>query len=115
MAFFAVSTVIGAGVLASAYKIGMDSRHTTDALFIAQAWAERVAAAEDPIEPLKVRRARKTEGGYRLEEDGYTIDGAGVSRSKTGAGTLYAIRNHGFTLGRGADRRFRPAGTCRGR
>lgn len=90
LAFFAISTVIGAGVLASAYKIGMDSRHTTDALFIAQSWAERIAAADDPIEPL-VAAGHQTQGGYRLEEDGYAVQ-AQVSPEETGAGTLYAIR-----------------------
>jgi type II secretory pathway component PulJ len=49
LAFFAVSAVIGTGVLARAYKIDLDSRRTTDALFIAQGWAERIAAAEDPL------------------------------------------------------------------
>jgi len=90
LAFFAVSTVIGAGVLASAYKIGMDSRHTTDALFIAQSWAERIAAADDPIGPLKAG-GQETQGGYSLEEEGYTVS-AQVSPEETGAGTLYAIK-----------------------
>jgi hypothetical protein len=90
LAFFAISTVIGVGVLASAYKIGVDNRHTTDALFIAQSWAERIAAADDPIAPLKAA-SLQVEGGYRFSENGYDVE-ALVTPEETGAGTLYGIQ-----------------------
>ena len=90
LAIFAISTVIGAGVLASAYKISVDSHRTTDALFIAQGWAERIAAAEDPLAPL--RAADPDFGdGCRFEENGFTIE-AEINPEATGAGTLYGIR-----------------------
>jgi Tfp pilus assembly protein PilV len=89
LAFFAISAVIGAGVLASAYKISVDSRRTTDALFIAQGWAERIAAAEDPLSPLKAEDPDLGDG-CRFEENGYTVE-AEISPEPSGAGTLYAI------------------------
>lgn len=89
LAFFAVSAVIGTGVLARAYKIGVDSRQTTDAMFLAQSWAERIAAADDPVAPLQ--EAGQMEGGlYTIEEDGYTVE-ASVTPEDAGAGTLYGI------------------------
>ncbi len=90
LAFFAVSAVIGTGVLARAYKTSVDSRRTTDALFVAQSWAERIAAAEDPVALLD-GSARKDAGGYAIEQDGYTLR-ALVMPEDTGAGTLYDIR-----------------------
>jgi Tfp pilus assembly protein PilV len=96
LAFFAVSAVIGAGVLASAYRIGMDSRHETDALFVAQNWAERIAAADDPVAPLKAQGAG-VDGNYRFEDGDYTVV-ASVNPEDTGAGTLYDIR---LTVSRG--------------
>ncbi len=90
LAFFAVSTVIGAGVLARAYKVNVDSRHTTDATFIAQSWAERIAAADDPIALLKAS-GRDTGGAYTAEQNGYTVS-ASVEPETTGAGTFYEIR-----------------------
>ncbi len=90
LAFFAVSAVIGAGTLAKAYKIGMDSRHRTDALFIAQSWVERIAAADDPVTPLKAA-GQAGQGGYRIEDGGYTL-AALVTPEETGAGTLYDIQ-----------------------
>lgn len=90
LAFFAISAVIGAGVLASAYKISVDSHHETDALFIAQGWAERIAAAEDPLAPLRTVDPDLGDG-CRFEEDGYTIE-AEISPTSYSAGTLYGIR-----------------------
>ena len=90
LAFFAISAVIGAGVLASAYKISVDSNHETDALFIAQGWAERIAAAEDPLASLRVMDPDLGDG-CRFEENGYTVE-AEISPTSTGAGTLYGIK-----------------------
>lgn len=90
LAFFAISAVIGAGVLASAYKISVESRRTTDALFIAQGWAERVAAAEDPLAPLRSADPDLADG-CRFEENGYTIE-AEINPEASGAGTLYGIK-----------------------
>lgn len=90
LAFFAISAVIGAGVLASAYRINVDSRRTTDALFIAQSWAERVAAADDPLSPLR-SADQNLEDGCRFEENGYTV-AVEINPEPCGAGTLYGIR-----------------------
>jgi len=98
LAFFAISAVIGAGVLASAYKIGVDSRHTTNALFVAQCWAERIAASDDPVSLLK-EAAPEAGGGYRFEDGGYQVE-AEVAPEQTGAGTLYGIR---LTVFRGGE------------
>lgn len=90
LAFFAISAVIGAGVLASAYKISVESRRTTDALFIAQGWAERVAAAEDPLAPLRLVDPNLGDG-CSFEQNGYTVV-AEINPEASGAGTLYGIR-----------------------
>jgi hypothetical protein len=90
LAFFATSAVIGAGVLATAYKISVDSRHQTDAMFIAQSWAERIAAADDPVEALR-QAGGQAEGNYRIQDGSYTVE-ASVNPEDTGAGTLYDIR-----------------------
>lgn len=90
LAFFAVSAVIGAGVLASAYRISVDSRRATDALFIAQGWAERIAAAEDPLSPLR-QMDPDLGDGCRFEDGGYTVE-AEIDPEALGAGTLYGIR-----------------------
>jgi Tfp pilus assembly protein PilV len=90
LAFFAISVVIGAGVLAKAYKMNVDSRHTTDAMFIAQSFAERIAAANDPISFLNAT-GREADGAYISEQDGYTVSAA-VASEETGAGKLYDIR-----------------------
>ena len=90
LAFFAITVVIGTGVLASAYKINVDSRRTTDALFIAQSLAERIAASEDPLSPLKAADPDLRDG-CRYEENGYTVE-AEIAPEATGAGTLYGIR-----------------------
>lgn len=90
LAFFAISAVIGAGVLASAYRINVDSRRTTDALFIAQSWAERIAAADAPLSPLRAADPN-LEDGCRFEENGYIVE-ADIRPEFYGAGTLYAIR-----------------------
>ncbi len=90
LAFFAVSAVIGTGVLARAYKTSVDSRRTTDALFIAQSWAERIADAEDLVALLD-ESARKDADGYAMEQDGYSLR-VRVAPEETGAGTLYDIR-----------------------
>jgi len=90
LAFFAISAVIGAGVLASAYKISVHSHRTTDALFIAQSWAERIAAAEDPLSPLRAADP-ELQDGCRFEQDGYTVE-AEIKPEAAGAGTLYGIR-----------------------
>lgn len=90
LAFFATSAVIGAGVLATAYRISLDSRRQTDAMFIAQSWAERIAAADDPVAPLR-QAGSEVEGNYRFQDGGYTVEAA-VNPEDTGAGTLYDIR-----------------------
>jgi hypothetical protein len=90
LAFFAVSAVIGTGVLARAYKTSVDSRHTTDALFIAQSWAERIAAADDPVSELSAA-GRQENGDYSIKEGDYTVS-ASVDPEDTGAGTMYDIQ-----------------------
>lgn len=89
LAFFAVSAVIGAGVLARSYAVGRDSRRAADAMFIAQAWAERIAESGDP-EALLAASFEKLGGGYRLEEDGYRVE-ASLTAEAAGAGTLYDV------------------------
>jgi Tfp pilus assembly protein PilV len=90
LAFFAVSAMIASGVLARAHQIGLDSRRTTEALFIAQDWAERIAASDDPATLIK-SAGTVVEDGYAIEQDGYTVH-AVVAPEATGAGILYDIR-----------------------
>lgn len=90
LTFFAVSAMIASGVLARAHQIGLDSRRTTEALFIAQDWAERIAASDDPSS-LITSAGAPAEGGYAIEQDGYTVLAA-ITSEATDAGTLYDIR-----------------------
>ncbi len=90
LAFFAVSAVIASGVLARAHQIGLDSRRTTEALFIAQDWAERIAVSDDPASLIK-GAGTEAEGGYAIEQDGYIVYAA-LTPEAEDAGTLYDIR-----------------------
>ncbi len=90
LTFFAVSAMIASGVLARAHQIGLDSRRTTEALFIAQDWAERIAASDDPASLIKAA-GTAAEDGYAIEQDGYTVYAA-ITREEEEAGALYDIR-----------------------
>jgi Tfp pilus assembly protein PilV len=89
LTFFAIAAVISTGVLANAFAVSRDSRDRTRAMFIAQQWAEDIAASGDPVALLE-SAAQRGADGYIIRQDGHLVT-ASVAREETGAGALYDI------------------------
>ena len=64
--FFALSAAITLQMFGAAHDFSADSAETTEALLLAQDWAEQIAASGDPTVTL-------TESGWELSGDKYRL------------------------------------------
>jgi len=68
--FFAISAAITLQVYSHAYVRGQESAMLTQALVLAQDWADRIALSDDPEAMLEQSEWAKDGEGYRLEAQG---------------------------------------------